>query len=495
MVMHQQQHLYEVSVKIPFPRITITLKLSLLLLVFVLIFYGTIVHVFLHIQRMMSISEEIVSINNVVANQSKILIENLLEMDANAKKFTLLKNDVYREYFETSQSNFDTSLLTINHLSARGYTAPAVFSLFLDEYTGHVDLMSEERVTNPDTIAWVDEATMTNWLALLVQLRDLNQDQTEQSLMLIHDITLQATRNGLLGFGLSVIAAFVGIWFVSKSILIPLKQLTLGLRTLPQGGYTDEIKITATDEFQDLAAAYNEMSAELREQEHLRADFIASLSHEIRTPLSSIQESVNMLAEEVLGEVNERQHKFLTIASSELSRITELLNHLMHVSMLESQNTEKRAYILDPRQLVLDCVTGLSPSADKKKIVITEDFRPNHGDILGQPEEIKQVLINLIGNAIKFSPVGSEIRISVLKAANSGYVLFEIADQGPGIPENEKSLIFHKYYRSKVVRKHMDGVGLGLYISKRIIHAMGGAIQVTNNPSGGCTFSVMLPSV
>jgi signal transduction histidine kinase len=141
------------------------------------------------------------------------------------------------------------------------------------------------------------------------------------------------------------------------------------------------------------------------------------------------------------------------------------------------------------------CVASLRASAEHKKITLIENFRTPHGKVQGQPEELLQVLINILGNAIKFSPAGSAISISVLKADDSGYVLFEIADEGPGIAETEKSLIFHKYYRSRSVRKRMDGVGLGLYISKKIIHQMGGTLKVANNPSRGCTFSVLLPAV
>ncbi len=451
-------------------------------------------HIFFHIQKMMNLSEEIVSINNVVADQSKILIENLLEMDANVKKFTLLQNDIYREYFDTAQKLFDSSLINIDHLTARGYTAPAVFSLFLDEYNSHLDTVGKTEWENPENIMWVDETKLNTWLALLVQFRDLNQNDIEESLMHIHDMTLNSMRNGLIGFGFSIIASFFGVWFISRSIITPLKQLTYGLRTMSMGHYSGEITVTAKDEFRDLASAYNEMNGELREQENLRADFIASLSHEIRTPLSSIQESVNMLAEEVLGEINEKQHKFLTIASSELTRITELLNHLMDVSILESKNDEQRKLqIIDPQQIMDDCITGISSSADHKHITITQDCQDSVGKIQGRPEELQQVFFNIIGNAIKFSPINSQIDITILKGANPDYVLFKISDQGPGIPENEKSLIFNKYYRSKSARKHMNGVGLGLYISRKIVHSMGGAIQIENNIDTGCTFSVIVP--
>lgn len=434
-------------------------------------------------------SEEIVNINNVISSQSKILIENLLEMDGNAKKYSLLKKDVYREYFDASKEYFDTALETINHLSARGYSFPESYSRFNNEYNNHYEKLIQEGTD----IRWVDEDTLNNWLALLVSLRDTNQEQIEHAMMEIHRLTFRSTRDGLLGFGLSVVIAFIGIMFVSKSIIMPLKQLTHGLRTLSQGEYNNEIKVTSTDEFSDLANAFNDMNRELQEEENLRADFIATLSHEIRTPLSSIQESVNLMAEEVLGEINEKQHKFLSIASSELTRINEMLNQLMHVSKLETGSQPHPREPLETKQLVENCIQSLDAMASLKNITLACNIPKSLPMVRGVREEIQQVLINIIGNGIKFSPNDSEIIITVQMSEIPGYILFTIRDHGPGIDENEISLIFHKYYRSKSIRKHMDGVGLGLYISKRIIQDLGGTISVSNNTDIGSTFAFTLP--
>jgi len=475
------------------PRIPITARLAILLLVFVLIFYGTIVHVFLHIRHMATLSEKIVSINNVVAIQSKSLIEHLLEMDSNAKKFNLLKREMYREYFEAARTTFDSSLLSISQLSSLGYTPPAPFVDFLEEYTEHVNVMGFAHVEHPETLAWIDEDTLNGWLALLVQLRDLNQEQISKSLTLIHNRTLQATRNGLICFAIAVVTAIFAVIFLSKSILIPLGQLTDGLKTLSKGDFSKRLNVTSKDEFQDLANAYNEMSLELHEQENLRSDFIATLSHEIRTPLSTIQESVNMLHDEVLGEINEKQQKFLAIAKSELKRITELLHYLMDVSRLDALHGQGSQEQLDLSALVAECASSVTSAAAKKAISIEREFPSTAELISANRKELQQVFINIISNAVKFSPQGGQIRIAVLKKPKSGYVLVSISDDGPGIAEEEISLIFNRYYRSKTVRKHMDGVGLGLYISKKIIEAVGGKIYVANTPPSGCTFSVELP--
>ncbi|WP_419174854.1 ATP-binding protein [Desulfosediminicola sp.] len=475
------------------PRIPITARLAILLLIFVLIFYGTIVHVFLHIRHMATLSEEIVRINNVVSIQSKILIEDLLEMDSNAKKFNLLNREMYREYFESARTTFDSSLLTISQLSSLGYKAPAPFVDFLEEYAEHVNVMGFASLEHPETIAWIDEDTLNGWLSLLVQLRDLNQDHISESMTVIHDRTLQATRNGMICFGIAVITAFFAVIFLSKSILIPLGQLTEGLKTLSKGDFSKRLKVTSKDEFQDLATAYNEMSLELHEQESLRSDFIATLSHEIRTPLSTIQESVSMMHDEILGKINEKQRKFLAIAESELIRITELLHHLMDVSRLDALHGQGNKEEIDLMPLVAKCAASVTSAADKNGITIDHDFASKSDIILANRKELQQVFINIISNAVKFSPQGGHIRIAILKKSKSGYVHVGVSDEGPGIAEEEIPLIFNRYYRSKIVRKHMDGMGLGLYISKKIIDALGGTIVVTNNSGNGCTFSVTLP--
>lgn len=473
----------------PAPRLTITAKLALSVLVFILIFYGTIVYVFLRIQTMMNISEEIVNINNVASTQIKILIENLLEMDGNAKKYSLLGKEVYRQSFDSSKERFDTALSTIQHLSARGYEFPASFSSLFQEYDHHYQNLLQEGTE----IRWVDEDTVNTWLALLVSFRDTNQEQIEQSMMQIHELAFRSTRNGLLGYGLSVVVAFLGILFVSKSIIIPLRQLTHGLRTISRGDFNHQITVSSKDEFYDLAMAFNEMNRELQEEESLRADFIATLSHEIKTPLASVQESVNMMAEEVLGPVNEKQRKFLSIAGSEIGRINEMLNLLLHVSKLEAGSSSvlgQRVYVAD---VIESSTASLQAMASLKEITFDVTIDKNLQQVTGVRDEIQQVLMNIIGNGIKFSPAHSVLRITVLKDEKSGYAQFCIQDEGPGIADDELSMIFHKYYRSKVVREHTDGVGLGLYISRRLIQNMGGNISVHNNTDKGATFVFTLP--
>jgi two-component system sensor histidine kinase KdpD len=107
---------------------------------------------------------------------------------------------------------------------------------------------------------------------------------------------------------------------------------------------------------------------------------------------------------------------------------------------------------------------------------------------------LQQVFINIIGNAIKYSPEESTITISWARDKRRNFLVFHVSDAGPGIAIDEHSLVFTKYYRTQKARGHLDGVGLGLAISRKIVTSYGGKIKVTNNDSRGCTFSFTLPT-
>ena len=217
------------------------------------------------------------------------------------------------------------------------------------------------------------------------------------------------------------------------------------------------------------------------------------LSHEIRTPLTSIRESVNMIVEEVMGPITERQHKFLNIASSEIGRICDLLNHLMQASRLEPGKLQVVARPVDCHHLVNGSVDTLKNVAQNKQIRISVQCDTRLPNVMGDSQQLRQVMLNLLGNAIKFSPQGSQIHVRAEADRDPRLVCFTVQDHGPGIGEEELTLLFNKYYRAQNVREHMDGVGLGLSIAKNIIEAHKGSIWVDSQLGKGSTFGFTLP--
>lgn len=471
----------------------ITGKLMILFFFFVFVFYGTVFALFLNIQKMMQTSEQIVNINNQVAALSNVMIDNLMDMDINDKKFRILNKQIYRTYFETAKKNFSDGLDQLLKLDSLDRKISMKWKLLQEQFERHSFPPPNTRMPSGELTAWAEESVMDSWMNELSTARTENQKEIEQSLIKINKIGKQSLKKSLIGLMISIIAGVLGAWFISKSMIKPLKKLKKGLKNISHGKNYKTIQIDSHDEFSDLASAFNDMSYQLKEDEDLRSDFIAVLSHEIRTPLSSIQESVSMIIEEVLGPVNHDQKKFLKIASSEISRIGDLLNHLLDVSMIDSDSGEFNPAPIDPNQLIMEASKGLVSKEKLNNMEIRLHKLPNAPMVMGVKKEIMQVLLNLIGNAVKFSYKNSFVDVHVLNQKNSQEITFKISDQGPGIPEQEQALIFKKYYRAKGVRKHMDGVGLGLNIAKSIILTHGGRIFMENNKDCGCSFFFTIP--
>lgn len=225
----------------------------------------------------------------------------------------------------------------------------------------------------------------------------------------------------------------------------------------------------------------------------MRADFIDMVSHEIRTPLTSIRESVNLMRERVLGEVNERQKRFLDIASDELQRISAMLTSLLKVSSMASQIVDLAPVTFDPAKLVLETLEKAAPAAEAKGIRLTPRLGRDIVSVVGDRELLGQALYNLIGNAVKFSPPERTVLVGLEMADGGQKLLVSITDEGPGIPEEEQPHVFNKYYRGARTKRTTDGIGLGLSIAKTIVEAHGGNIWLSSLAGKGCTFYFTIP--
>jgi signal transduction histidine kinase len=471
----------------------ISKKLFIYFFFFIFIFYGIVYGLFMKVREMSDTSARIVGISNRIAVLSNDLKNNLLDMDANIKKLKLLKKDVYFEYVGTARRNYQKVLAEIMELDTRRKT-PAGYWHDIDQtFGGHIQSGVSMEQSIDDDYTWIDDDVMDQWMAAIAVARKDNEDRIEQALILINDLSRQVMGNCMVGFGISILVGIMGVWFISRSIIVPLNKLKSGLKLVSDDNYTYEMDVTSNDEFGELAAAFNDMNRQLKADDEIRSDFIASLSHEIRSPLSSIRESVNMLTEEVLGPVNDKQKKFLNISAKEIARITGLLNHLLDASILVSGAKKRPVSPFDPNALVDSAISSITPGAETRGIHMEFDALKKAPMVKGNEKEIMQVIINILDNAVKFSPDNSRVDIRLIRGPGKHFLTCSISDQGPGIPEDKRNLIFKKYYRAREVRRHMDGVGLGLNIARRIVQANGGKIFVKNKPDKGCTFSFTLP--
>ena len=228
---------------------------------------------------------------------------------------------------------------------------------------------------------------------------------------------------------------------------------------------------------------------ELRRLETVRRDFVANVSHELRTPLTSIRAMAETLQDGALQDPSVACH-FLKTIVDETARLTRISEDLLHLSQSESQSPEKKRFDLS---VLCEEVAGrLTIQARQAGIRLKSDL-PVRMDVLANHDQIEQVLVNLLDNAIKYTPSGGEVRLTAEMMPDGAVV--RVSDTGIGILNKDIPRIFERFYRvDKARSRQSGGTGLGLSIVKHIVEAHGGEVRVESEFNHGSTFTFTLPN-
>ncbi len=224
----------------------------------------------------------------------------------------------------------------------------------------------------------------------------------------------------------------------------------------------------------------------------LKSDFVSHVSHELRTPLTSIKAYVEALVDHSDDPSFIQQKEFLDIVSKETNRLIRIVNDVLDVSKIEFGQRPMKRTAVDLGAVVADVLDMLSPSLRERSLRIDADVPADLPRIEGDADMIKQVFINLISNAIKYSPRGTTVTVAAREEAVN--ILVSVADQGVGIPKDEIGNVFDKYFRARSQKESkMEGLGLGLAIVKNIVEQHGGGVRVESHEGKGSTFYFTLP--
>ena len=282
----------------------------------------------------------------------------------------------------------------------------------------------------------------------------------------------------------------VSLW-LAYGVTRPLQELTTAARDIAAGHLDRRIPVTSRDEVGRLAEAFNHMAEQLQEMITQQRLFIANASHELRSPLTSIK-----LRTEALLENNEmppeQRQRYLVEVDKEVERLRRTAERLLDLSRLHIKPDARPFQVVSLEQILQDALDIMTPRARQHHITLQGDISPNLPPVHADPEDMAEVFLNLLDNAVKYTPPGGVVTVRA-RAANQNIVV-EIADTGEGIPPEDLPHIFEPFYRvDKARSRRVGGSGLGLAIVKAIVERHGGKIEVRSTVGKGTTFYVTLP--
>lgn len=284
--------------------------------------------------------------------------------------------------------------------------------------------------------------------------------------ILSEELFASVTRN-LISVAIAILAALITSYFLSRNLIKPLKRIGNGAKEIMMGRYNTLDCPTRINEYNEVIATFNKMSAELEKQEKARADFIANVSHDLRTPLTTIMGYVRGIMDGAIP--TELQNQYLGVALSEAERMQHMIESNLDLSKYESGNFIPNMSEFDLNDIIRSIVISMEKRIREKNIVIQFKYEKPQNIVEADESAIYRVIQNLLDNALKFAAINSDIEISIKNRNNLAYC--SIKNYGSSISEEEKKYIWDRYYKVDQSRSmHKKGSGLGLFIVKSIIN-------------------------
>lgn len=276
--------------------------------------------------------------------------------------------------------------------------------------------------------------------------------------------------------------------FVSHRIMGPLQQIMDASRRIADGNYQERLPIDDDFEITQLAASFNRMADALEQTEQRRQALIADVAHELRTPLTSIKGYMEGLMDGVMP----ADHETYALIYKEADRLYRLVQDLQELSRLEAGQMPLDAHAVAVGDLVRGVLGRARPQFEAKGVRLSGSVDGDVGFVRGDPDRLFQVLLNLLGNALQYTPAGGAVRVTAYNERDS--VCVAVQDTGIGIAPEHLGQIFGRFYRVDKSRSRLGGgTGIGLTIVKHLVEMHGGSIAVASAPGLGSTFTIALP--
>lgn len=289
---------------------------------------------------------------------------------------------------------------------------------------------------------------------------------------------------GLLTLLLTVITVFI----LSRVITRPILKMKKAAEQLSKGNHNVQLYTQRKDELGDLATSINRLSQDLERLKNERNEFLGSISHELRTPLTYMKGYTDIISRKNISMTD--RDKYIKIIQEETEHLTDLIKNLFELARIDHNEFDIRKESVVYGDLIAIVLARIHPALKQKNIKLTFDC-PENLIVMVDPARMQQVLLNILDNAIKYTP--EERHITIVVSQNKNEILTTISDNGDGIPEKDVPFIFERLYRAEKSRSRASGgSGLGLTIAKEIVELHGGDIRVESTSGKGTTFIISL---
>ncbi len=289
--------------------------------------------------------------------------------------------------------------------------------------------------------------------------------------------------------GMGLLALLVAA-FIARQITAPLRRLAAAAHQVARGNLTVRVPVHGQDELADVSMAFNRMALALEQQQRLRRQLMADIAHELRTPLSVIQAHVEALMDGIFPPTAEN----LQPIHEQTLLLSRLINDLRELSLAEAGELQMTLEPLDLGHLARKVVSGMQSTAQERNIrlhIKVEDPLPL---VKGDAQRLEQVLLNLLSNALRYTPPGGDVFVRVWHEREQ--VFCQVRDTGPGIRPEDLPHVFERFWRADRSRaRSTGGTGLGLAIARKWLEAHGGRIWAESTPGQGAVFTFVLKSL
>ena len=468
----------------------------LVIFVLVLVLSG---YVVFRISQFNEVTQSVLRTNNRLLEHSEKLTDAVLSQVRNERKFIISKDKAFYHQFLNFKNDFERYLEEAMSISEASYMKHFLV-VAKESYQHYQSLVRDElkyvEASKPYPQVWYRQEKdkfSNSILGELERLQNYVQQNTNEKIMRLYEAGVAAYQMAILMTAVLLIFGITISFLTNRSITQPISLLVKRTRDIGRGDFKGNLSLSSPPELVELSNAFNLMCNKLGELDKMKSDFFSTVAHELRTPLSSVKMGISLLVGGREGPLTNGQKELLVLLRDENNRMIGLVDTILDLSKMEAGMMTYHVEQRNIAPLVDQVVREMGPLMEAKRIAFASKVAEGLPTTKIDTERMLQVLRNVVGNAMKFTPERGRVNVSVQKVDQG--VEISVADTGPGIPEENLTTIFEKFQQVNNKGPYKTkGTGLGLAIAKQVVTHHGGKIWAESKLGQGSTFFIVLPA-